>query len=176
MEIWQSIPGASIYESSNSGRVRLKTGRILKQFQAIKSYPGGYLLCRIVFDDGKISNRLVHRLIAQTFLSNPDNKATVNHKNGNKLDNCLDNLEWATHSENIQHAYDTGLKKYRPLHYKGKFGFDHNRSKSVRCVETGEIFGSMSEAARHTKIDRSSIGWACRTGMPIFTMHWEINS
>lgn len=60
--------------------------------------------------------RKVHRLVAETFIPNPENKPTVNHKDGDKSNNCIDNLEWATYSENQQHAYDTGLCPK----YKGK--------------------------------------------------------
>lgn len=175
MEIWKEIPTASRYEASNLGKIRLKTGKILKQFET-KSYNTGYVCCRIHFDNGLITNRLVHRLIAQTFLDGVNGKDTVNHKNGIKDDNKVNNLEWCTPSENNLHAYHTGLKKYRPLHYKGKFGVNHNRSKSVKCIETGEVFGSMSEASRILKIDRSSIGWSIRYKKPIFGVYWEINS
>jgi HNH endonuclease/NUMOD4 motif len=174
MEIWKEIPQASKYEASNYGNIRLKTGKILSQFKSI-SYPGGYFLVRIVFDNRKPTNRLVHRLIAQTFHDNPDNKSTVNHKNGDKMDNHVDNLEWNTFSENNQHAYDMGLKKYRPLHYKGKFGNEHNRSKSVECIETGVVYGSMSEAARLLDIDVSSVSLSCKSNIPVFGMNFKIN-
>lgn len=55
----------------------------------------------------------IHRLLAINFLPNPDNKRTVNHKDGNKLNNSLSNLEWATVAENVKHAYDNGLQPYR---------------------------------------------------------------
>ena len=173
MEFWKEIPTASKYEASNEGQIRLKKNhRILKQFES-SAYGKGYVCCRIRFDSGLLTNRLVHRLIALTFL--PDVKPEVNHKNGIKNDNCVENLEWCTRSENIQHAYDTGLKTYRPLHYKGKTGALHNRSKKVRCIETKEMYGSMSEAGRMLNIDRSSVSWSIKHKKPIYGMHWEIS-
>ena len=83
-------------------------------------------------------------------------------------------MEWNTKSENNQHAYDTGLKKYKPLHYKGKFGSEHNRSKKAVCIETGDVFGSMSEAERFYKISQSSVSWSIKYKKPIFGMHFEI--
>ena len=68
----------------------------------------GYLT---VYVDGK--NRLLHRLLAQTFIPNPDDLPCVNHKDGNKLNNDISNLEWCTYGENERHAYKTGLKKCR---------------------------------------------------------------
>lgn len=174
MEVWKLVPNASKYEASNLGRVRLADGnKILKQYES-KSYNKGYLCCRVCFDDGLITSRLVHRIIASTFLPNP--KEQVNHKNGVKSDNRLENLEWVTRSENMLHMYSTGLKKYRPLHYKGKFGFEHNRSKAVVVKETGLCFGSMSEAGRNLGIDISSVSWSIKYKKPIFGMHFELIS
>jgi hypothetical protein len=110
-EEWRPVVGwEGFYEVSNLGRVRRSTpgsqtyaGRILKGrlnawgYKAVRLYPGG-----------KWS--LIARLTAQAFIPNPDGKPEVNHKNGTKTDNQVANLEWMTGSENVKHAFDTGLK------------------------------------------------------------------
>lgn len=62
--------------------------------------------------NNNLSKKLyIHRLMAELFISNPEGKRTVNHKDGNKANNCLSNLEWSTDGENIKHAYDNGLNR-----------------------------------------------------------------
>jgi hypothetical protein len=159
------------YFISEYGEVKNKFGKILKpclpKLFKYKSY--------ILSNNGKQINRFEHRLVAECFIKNPCNKPQVNHKDGNKLNNHYLNLEWVTSSENNQHMYDSGLKKYKPLHYKNKFGKEHNRSKAVNC-SNGKIYGSMSEAARELKIDISSVSWAVKNKKTIFGMHFEIAS
>ncbi len=72
----------------------------------------GYLQCNLYDEFGNKVYRRVHRLVAETFIPNPLNLPQVNHKNGNKLDCKVNNLEWATNSENTQHAYDCGLYEF----------------------------------------------------------------
>lgn len=87
-----------------------KTGNVKSQWEAKSGY-----LCVDIQENGKASKHYLHRLLAQTFIPNPDNKRTVNHIDGNKLNNSLTNLEWSTDSENIKHAYNNGLNRSNKL-------------------------------------------------------------
>lgn len=114
----------------------------------------GYLTCNIYVDDSlKVTKRscFVHRLVAQAYLSNPDGKTQINHKDGNKTHNKLENLEWATPSENMQHAVSTGLKA-PCLSMLGKFNERHNRSKAIHQLSPEGVlikeFPSLQEAQR----------------------------
>lgn len=101
------IPGFKDYLISKSGMVlSLKSRKLLKP-----GYPKfGYPLVNP--SDGALNrSQYIHRLLAQVFLPNPLALPTVNHKNGNKRDHSLDNLEWVSHSENQLHAFRTGLKE-----------------------------------------------------------------
>lgn len=76
----------------------------------------GYVLVRFAYIEEltgkkKRLSRLVHRLVATAFIENPNNYSEVNHKDGDKENNSVDNLEWCTHQENIKHAWETGLSK-----------------------------------------------------------------
>ncbi len=157
----------------------LPDGYLINQFGNIKNNKGKTLKCSLsnsgyFFINIKGRGYFIHRAICFAFLEKIDGKDYVNHKDGNKLNNELSNLEWCTKSYNLKHAYDNGLKKYIPLHYKGKFGDEHNRSKSVICIETGNRYGSMSEAARALSIHISSVSWSIKHKKSIFGMHFEI--
>jgi len=114
---WKEIKGyEGLYEVSNYGQVRSldkvdclgreRKGRVLKQ----QKHKRGYL--NIGLTKNKIRKMCyVHRLVAQAFVLNPENKAEVNHIDGDKENNLAENLEWVTSSENNQHAYNTGLNQ-----------------------------------------------------------------
>lgn len=93
------------FEISKEGVIRNKhTFKIKSQYVSDTGY---YMIS--VSQNNKSKPYRVHRLLAQTFISNPHNKPEVNHKDGNKLNNSLGNLEWVTHLENMQHAFKSGI-------------------------------------------------------------------
>lgn len=106
--------------------------------------------------DGKIKKLRLHRLIALAFIPNPLNKPCINHKNGNKLDNRIENLEWCTRAENNTHSYRTGLRKASlGKRYTGQY-------KSIVCYDMNgnelALFKSCKIASELMKMDRCSIG------------------
>lgn len=107
-EIWKDVDGFPNYEVSNKTKIRNKsTGRILKQCLDSSI---GYMVVNL-FDSatGKSHRKYVHRIVAEAFIPNPENKRTINHIDCNKTNNDISNLEWATDSENMKHAFDNGL-------------------------------------------------------------------
>lgn len=102
---WKPVKGyEGIYEVSSDGQVR-RVAYLLKPSNNFYGYPQLTLT-----KNGKSNNKPLHRIVAETFHNNPENKLTVNHKDGNKQNSHKDNLEWATHSENSLHAVRTGLR------------------------------------------------------------------
>lgn len=111
-EIWKRIPGYSLYEISNMGRIKtfnhMNKGKTAIMKPALD--PNGYWRTMLKRDlDGKIHTIKVHRLVAITFIPNPENKPQVNHINGKRDDARLENLEWCTASENQKHSFRIGL-------------------------------------------------------------------
>lgn len=115
--IRKKIKGFSNYEISSCGRVfslkrkhnqsdKMSNEEIELKIQYIDD---AYAIVGLTDDDGNRRMKSVHRLVAEAFIPNPENKRTVNHKDGDKHNNVLSNLEWATYQENSQHAHNTGL-------------------------------------------------------------------
>lgn len=179
-EIWKDIKGfEGLYQVSNFGRIKnldkivigkLPNGQLInkiykEKIKLIKNNKKGYL--RVGLTDGNyIRNAYqIHRLVAETFIINPENKKEVNHINGIKTDNHVENLEWVTRYENITHAIKTGL-------------YD-NKNKKVKCIETGIIYNSIIDASRLLNINSSCIVRCCNNGLSKIQQktagkfHWE---
>ena len=156
-EIWKIISWAPNYMISNHGNVlNLKTGKRLSGAINNKGYYR-YDLCVC----GKRIAKNAHRLVAEAFLPKIEGKEIINHKDGNKINNRVDNLEWCTCKENSIHAYSVLCVEA------------HNK-KAVRCVETGEIFVSCSDAEKKTGISNAHINSCCNGHRKTAkNFHWE---
>lgn len=108
--MWKTIEEFPNYEVSDKGDIRRKGARIVRKPFDNHGYLVVGLNCK-----GKQINRLVHRLVAKAFITNTLNKREINHIDGNKLNNAVSNLEWVTASENLTHAYSTGLRSSQKL-------------------------------------------------------------
>jgi len=127
----------------------------IKKIGAVNGYPSVNL-----FKESKCYPHHIHRLIAIHFIPNPDNLPIINHKNGIKTDNRIENLEWCTYSDNITHAYENGLReKISPL--KGRFNEHHPKSKKIAQFNLDGTFmrewGSSKEVNRQLGFNNHNI-------------------
>lgn len=153
------ITDAGDVYSRYSSRYKNPEGRIHKLSPALTQT--GYLQVLLYNDDGRKQHK-VHRLVAEMFIPNPDNKPQINHKNGIKTDNRAINLEWVTGSENIKHTYKK-LGRVPPL--LGIKGERSRFSKIIQQIKDGKIiaeFYGAGEAQRTTNICQSTISKCCR--------------
>ena len=164
-ELWKDIDGfVGKYQISNMGRVRsLHWNKEIILKGGISKF--GYR--RVVLTNNNYRKYYaIHRLVALAFIPNPENKPEVNHKDENKLNNRVDNLEWVTCKENIQ--WGTSLEKRafsqrKTQATKAVYQFD----KSLNLIN---VFPSRNEAARVLGIQKSGIGHACNhsKGFPTY--------
>lgn len=155
MEIWKPIKDyEDLYMINITGKIKSlnhNKSRILKQHL----FKSGYLyVC--LSKHSKCKWHMVHRLVAQTFIPNPDGLPEVNHKDENKTNNDISNLEWCNSRYNAN--YGTRNKR---------------KSKPIQCIETGIIYWGVREMERQTGIPHNNIAKAIRNGTISGGYHWK---
>lgn len=155
------IDNYSNYVIYEDGSIMSLNSNSLKKFFINES---GYYTTMLSNETAKKKNFKVHRLVAQNFVPNPENKPQVNHKNGIKTDNRVENLEWVTASENAIHAHKNGLSKISKLNneisrkrLKLRTGANNEGSKKVINIITNKIYDSIREAAKENNINERTL-------------------
>lgn len=174
-ETWKDIAGyEGLYQVSNLGRVKsvervitLSNGHpktIPETILKPSSVSRGYL--RVDLKRGAKRYALIHRLVAEAFIPNENLFATtVNHKDEDKTNNRVDNLEWMSQTENNRYSF-AGPNGDR-------WGAEHPKAKSVRCIETGQVFGSQADASRWLGLRDTAVAAAIWRGSRSGGYHFE---
>lgn len=177
-EIWRDIPGyEGLYQVSDRGDVksldryvqypptstRKGYSKRINSRILVHDINDGYHYVQL-FKEGQGTMYGVHRLVAMAFVANPNSKPAVNHKDRNKDNNSAGNLEWVTNKENTLHAKATGHDfgrswrgKEMSYEHRAKLSFASSRKIAVKCIETGEVFRSLADAAERINMTSESI-------------------
>lgn len=165
MEVWKPVYGfEDSYEVSNLGRIRrvkpcrnqFDTPRVL----SLTEQRGGYL--GTILSDGKKRKMIkAHRAVAIAFIENPEEKLEVNHIDGNKKNNCVENLEWVTREENERHAHRLGLKNMDKIHAAAhtQTAYEKRDAKNRRPIirDDGISYDSVTSAAEDLGVSVTAV-------------------
>lgn len=144
--MYKTIPEYPKYACSEDGEIiNTQTGKPLSKSINQKGY-----IQHCISIKGKRKIIFPHRIVAELFVDNPENKPYVNHIDGNKQNNNCTNLEWCTNSENVRHAI-----------YVLNMDFAGRNKKAVKCLDTGEIYNSTLEVERKLGIDNAWVSMIC---------------
>lgn len=158
MEEWRDIPGyESFYQVSNLGNVRSIRFNKIRNMKSWDS--NGYRAVELYLNNNGYTVG-VHRLVALAFIPNPENKPEVNHKDRNRSNNNVENLEWVTQSENVAHAYRNGVKP-RTTYQNQPF------QKEILDIIENKKYFSIREASRQTGHKRDTIGRSLDLNIPV---------
>lgn len=163
-EVWADIEGyENLYAISSKGRCwSYKTNKFLKE----DINNDGYLRFSL-FKNGKHKRYLAHRLVAKSFVDNPNQYPEINHINENVKDNYVENLEWCTHKQNVN--YGSRNKKVS-MALKN----NQNSAKRVQNIDTLKIYDSLTKAEKETGIDLSQICLCCKNkAITAGGYHWR---
>lgn len=167
-EVWKDVRGyKGYYQVSNLGRVKSlnrtlsngirKKGIILKQHKRGLGY-----LFVVLSKGGEVKNRYAHRLVAEAFVPNSNKHEEVDHKDANKTNNAVSNLEWVSRKENVKRSWEKGL-----MENQRRAAIKVGRSRSKKVIKMNELgepleeYESQTEAARNVGIAQSSISMCC---------------
>ena len=154
-EIWKDVIGyEGLYQVSNLGRIKSLNYRAkgiskIMKFSLLEGYPSLSLT-----NNGKYKTYKIHRLVANAFIINLNNKPQVNHKNGNRADNNVNNLEWVTNKENCIHGYKV---LNRQVSLETRIKISNSRIKKVIDTKTNQIFNSTIDACHYTGMTFSKL-------------------
>lgn len=173
MKDWKLLPEPyDRYEVSSVGEVRrVATQHVLKQYKNNRGYAMVHLNCN--------KPMLVHRLVALAFLPNPENKRYVDHINTVRDDNRVSNLRWVTCSENVRNEITARKRResitvFKTPEFRAKQSMAMQKYKRpVLCIETGERWDSVADAARALQIPKNRIYLACKSSYKHSTHKWQ---
>jgi len=152
MEQWKPIPNFSNYEASTKGRLRSKNYKLTGEARVLKpALSGGYLKTMIKDDEGKYRSYNVHKFVAMAFIGLNTEGKEVNHIDGNKLNNCPENLEYVTRSENLKHAYELGLITPKVGSSNGNAKLTEKQVREIRnhAANSGRYYGRKELAEKY---------------------------
>ena len=170
-EVWADIKGyEGLYQISTFGNVKSLSRPVKHSNGGTKILRERMLKTRVnsktgyrevgLSRDGKQKYHLIHKLIAEAFIDNPHRLPVVNHIDGCKTNNDIFNLEWATYSENIRHAFANGLSHNNMTNEISRAG-NEAQKKQVRCIDDDLVFDSAREAADYYGVQLSNLSKVC---------------